>query len=327
MISRRELIVLTGGTFAWPLAALAQQPGTIRQIGLLDYAARDERVRLWDAFRQRMRELGYVEGKTVVFEPRSAEGNADRLAALAAELVNLPVELIVAASTPATGAAKQATDTIPIVMTSTADPVGQGFVASLSRPGGNVTGLASLNADLSGKRLALLRQAVPQASRFAQILDAEDAASKIYEQTTKSAAQALGLPLQSIAVRGAEEFDGAFASMVRERAAALIVGSSARFFAERGRLAGLAAKHGLPALFNERSYAEAGGLMAYGSDFAEAWRHAADYVDKILRGTKPADLPVEQPTKFELVINLKTAKALGLTIPPALLARADKVIE
>jgi putative ABC transport system substrate-binding protein len=239
----------------------------------------------------------------------------------------LPVDVIVAVSSLPTQAAKHATGTIPIVMAIIADPVDLGIVASLSRPGGNVTGFTVLNSDLSAKRLELLRQAVPQASRFAQIWDADSAAAKIFAQNTERAAQALNMSLQSLAVRSAEEFDGAFASMVRERAAALIVGGSPLFFAERTRLAALAAKHGLPELFNERSYADAGGLMSYGSDFAENFRRAADYVDKILRGAKPADLPVEQPSKFELVINLKTAKALGLTVPPTLLAIADEVIE
>jgi putative tryptophan/tyrosine transport system substrate-binding protein len=322
---RRDVIAMLGSAAAaWPLGARAQQPSTIRRIGLLDYSVRP---RLWDAFRQRMRELGYVEGKTVAFESRCAEDKADRLPALAAGLVNLPVDVIVAASAPAIQAAKQATGTIPIVMAIVADPVGLGLVASLGRPAGNVTGFALLNSDLSGKRLELLRQAVPQASRFAQLWDADSPPARIDVQNTESAAQALSLPLQSIAVRSAEDFDGAFASMERERVTALIVGGSPLFFAARTRLADLAAKYGLPTLFNERSYAEAGGLLAYGSDFTVNFQRAADYADKILRGAKPADLPVEQPSKFELVINLKTARALGLTIPPTLLALADEVIE
>jgi putative ABC transport system substrate-binding protein len=324
-MKRRDVIaMLAGAAAAWPLAGHAQQTSAIRRIGLLDDIVRP---RLWDDFRQRMRELGYVEGKTVTFEQRWAEGKADRLPALAIELVNLQVDVIVTGNSQATQAATQATRTIPIVMTITSDPVGQGFIASLNRPGGNVTGLVLLNADLGAKRLELLRQAVPQASRFAQLWDADNAGSKSEAKNIERTAKALDLPLQSLAVRSAEEFDGAFAAMVRERAAALVVTGSALFFAEHTRLADLAAKHGLPAIFNARSYAEAGGLMAYGSDFAVNFQHAADYVDKILRGTKPADLPVEQPSRFELVINLKAARALGLTIPPNLLATADEVIE
>jgi putative ABC transport system substrate-binding protein len=327
---RREFITALGGTAVWMFSARAQSASRIQRIGILDYAVREAgRLRLWEAFRQRMRELGYADGDTVVFEPRWAEGKVDRLSALAAELINLPVEVIVAASTPAAQAAKRATSTIPIVMTGAADPVGQGIVASLSRPGGNVTGLAIINSDLSAKQLGLLPEAVPQASRIAMIWDAGAGfeGARIAAQNAQSAAQALGISLQSLAVRGAEELDSAFASMVRDRAAALIVGGSAVFFAERTRLADLAAKRGLPAIFNERSYVAAGGFMSYGTDLAESFRRTADYVDKILKGAKPADLPLEQPTKFELVINLKTAKALGITIPPNLLVQAEEVIE
>lgn len=329
---RREFITTLGGMAAWMFSACAQSASRIPRIGLLDYTAREAgRLRLWDAFHQRMRELGYAEGYTVVFEPRwaegKAEGKADRVKALAAELVNLPVEIIVTASTPAAQAAKGATSTIPIVMTGTTDPVAQGLVASLNRPGGNVTGLTLLTSDLSAKTLELLREAVPQASRIAMIWEGGNEGTRIVVRNAQSAAQALGISLQSLTVGGADEFDGAFASMVRDRTAAVIVGGSALFFAARTRLIDLAAKHRLPAIFNERSYVQAGGFMSYGSDFAEGFRRAADYVDKILKGAKPADLPIEQPTKLELVINLKTAKALGITIPPNLLVQAEEVIE
>ena len=327
-MQRREFITILGGAAAGMFCTPAQSAGKIQRIGLLDFTAREPgRQRLWDAFRQRMREMGYAEGETVVFEPRWAESKVDRVNVLAAELVNLPVDVLVVASTYATQAAKRATSTIPIVMTGAADPVGQGIVASLNRPGGNVTGLTVINSDLSAKQLELLREAIPQASHIAMVWDAGFEGARIAAQNAQSAAQALGISLQSIPVRGADEFDGAFASMVRDRAAAVVVGGSALFYAEGKRLADLAVKHRLPAVFNERSYAEAGGFMSYGSDFAENYRRAADYVDKILKGAKPAELPIEQPTKFELVINLKTAKALGITIPPNLLVQAEEVIE
>jgi putative ABC transport system substrate-binding protein len=274
-----------------------------------------------------MRELGYVEGDTVLFEPRWAEGEAGRSSALAAELAHLPVDIIVAASTPATQAAKHATDTISIVMTGTTDPVGLGLVASLNRPGGNVTGLALLTADFAAKGLEFLREAVPHASRIGVIWDPDTDTSRLVVRDTQNAANALGVSVQSVAAHSEGEFDGALASIVRDRADAVIVGGSPFFFAARTRLAELVVKHGIPAVFNERSYAEVGGFMSYGSDFADGFRRAADYVDKILKGAKPSDLPVEQPTKFELVINLKTAKALGLTVPQSLLVSADEVIE
>ena len=326
---RRDFVTLfAGAAVAGPLTARAQQGSKVRRIGFLDYASPEAgRLRLWDAFRQRMQELGYVEGDSVVFEPRWAEGRADRLPALAAELVNLKVDVIVTATSPATQAAKRATNTIPIVMATGTDPVSQGFVVSLNRPNKNVTGVATIDADLGAKRLELLQEAVPQASRFAMIWDASSEGAKIEARNSQSAAQALGISLQSLVVRGAEEFDGAFEAMVRDHATALIVGASAIFFTERTRLADLAVKHGIPTIFAVRDYAEAGGLMAYGVNFSDRFRRAAEYVDKILKGAKPADLPIEQPSKFELVINLKTAKALGITIPQSLLARADEVIE
>jgi putative ABC transport system substrate-binding protein len=326
---RREFIVGVGGAaLASPLAARAQPTSKARRIGLFDSSSPEAgRLRLWDAFRQRMRELGYVEGDTVVFEPRWALGRVDRPLALAAELVDLKVDVIVTAALLATQAAKRATDTIPIVMAAVDDPVSLGLAASLNRPGGNVTGLATIDSDLIAKRLELLRQVVPQASRLAMIWEAGNKGSGTAARNAQSAAQALGISLQSLPVRGAEEFDGAFASMVRDRAAALVIGSSAILFAERSRLADLAAKHEIPTIANERSYAVAGCLMAYGNDFSDYFRRAGDYVDKILKGAKPGELPIERPTKFELVVNLKTAKALGVEIPPMLLASADEVIE
>jgi putative ABC transport system substrate-binding protein len=276
--------------------------------------------------RQRLRELGYLEGQNIAFESRFADGKADRLPGLAAELVALKVDVIVTSGTPASLAAKQATRTIPIVMAQLADPVGAGLVASLGRPGGNVTGLTTQDADLSGKRLEMLLQVVPKVSRFAVLIDETSPGSMLIARGTQVAAQSLGVQLQSLGVRGPEELDRAFSAMKEARAGALIVESSSLLFTSRTRLADLALKNRLPTMFAQKEYAEAGGLMAYSADFSDLFRRTATFVDKILKGAKPADLPVEQPTKFELVINLKTAKALGLTIPPSLLGRADEII-
>jgi putative tryptophan/tyrosine transport system substrate-binding protein len=277
--------------------------------------------------RQRLRELGYLEGQNIAFESRFADGKTDQLPGLAAELVALKVDVIVTSGTPASLAAKQATRTIPIVMAQLADPVGAGLVASLGRPGGNVTGLTTQDVDLSGKRLEMLLQVVPKVSRFAVLIDETSPGSMLIARGTQVAAQSLGVQLQSLGVRGPAELDGAFSAMKEARAGALIVESSSLLFTSRTRLADLTLKNRLPTMFAQKEYAEAGGLMAYSADFSDLFRRTATFVDKILKGAKPADLPVEQPTKFELVINLKTAKALGVTIPPSLLARADEVIQ
>jgi putative ABC transport system substrate-binding protein len=277
--------------------------------------------------RQRLRELGYVEGQNVAFESRFGEGKPDRLPRLAAELIGLKADVIVTSGTPATQAAKQATRTIPIVMTNNADPVGAGLVASLARPGGNVTGLTAQDADLGGKRLEFFLQVVPKGSRLALLIDESNPGTVLIAKSTQAAAAALGLQLQSLGVRDPAGLDSAFSAMKESRAGALIVESSSMLFAWRTRLAELALKNRLPTMFAQRQYAEAGGLMAYAADFSDLFRRAATVVDKILKGAKPADLPIEQPTKWEFVINLKTAKALGLTIPPSLLQRADQVIE
>jgi putative tryptophan/tyrosine transport system substrate-binding protein len=326
---RREFIVGVGGAaLVLPLAVRAQPTSKAWRIGLFDSSSPEAgRLRLWDAFRQQMRELGYVEGDTVVFEPRWAKGRVDRALTLAAELVDLKVDVIATTAWLATQAATRATNRVPIVMAAIDDPVSRGFVASLNRPGGNVTGLATIDSDLIAKRLEFLREVVPQASRLAMIWEAGNEGAGTAARNAQNAAQALGISLQSLAVRGAEDFDGAFAAMVRDGAAALVIGASAVLFAERTRLADLATKHRLPTTSNERSYAEAGCLMAYGNNFSDSFRRAADYVDKILKGAKPGELPIERPAKFELVVNLKTAKALGLTLPLALLAGADEVIE
>jgi putative ABC transport system substrate-binding protein len=327
-MNRRSFIgTLAGGLLAAPLAVEAQPAGT-RRIGLLETSSPSPaRVRLWATLRQRLRELGYLEGQNIVFESRFGEGKPDRLPGLAAELVALKVDVIVTSGTPASLAAKQATRTIPIVMAQLADPVGAGLVASLGRPGGNVTGLTTQDANLSGKRLEMLREVVPKVSRFAVLIDETSPGSMLIARGTQVAAQSLGVQLQSLGVRGSGELDRAFSAMKEARTGALIVESSSLLFTSRTRLAELALKNRLPTVFAQREYAEAGGLMAYSADFSDLFRRTATFVDKILKGTKPADLPVEQPTKFDFVINLKTAKALGLTIPPSLLQRADQVIE
>lgn len=263
----------------------------------------------------------------MVFEARGADGKVERLAVLAAELVRLKVDAIVTAGTAAAQAARQATATIPIVMATSGDPVGVGLVASLARPGGNVTGVSTLNVELGAKRLQLAREVVPGASRLAILGDAGSPTSVSGIRETQAAARALGVHLHAVSVRGPAELDGAFSMIARERPAALIVTPSAVFFGERRRLATLAVKHRLPTVSGSREYAEAGGLIAYGADRAEALRRAAVYVDKILKGARPGDLPIEQPTTFELVVKLKTAKALGLTIPPSVLLRADQIIQ
>jgi putative ABC transport system substrate-binding protein len=285
---------------------------------------------MYEAFRQGLRDLGYVEGRNVVIEYREAEGKYDRLPALAAELVALKVDVILAGGTPATLAAKPATRTLPIVFAAVADPVTSGLVTSLARPGGNVTGLSVLAPELVGKCLELLKQAVPGVSRVAVLWHPGALGERTEKDMLKGAdvaARALGVRLQFLGTRGPDEFDRAFSDMTRARAGALTVLGSAMFLTERGRLVDLAAKHRLPAVYPWREGADAGGLMAYRPNVADLFRRAATYVDKILKGAKPGDLPVEQPTKFELVINLKTAKALGLTIPPSVLGRADEVIQ
>jgi putative ABC transport system substrate-binding protein len=271
--------------------------------------------------------LGYLEGQNIAFESRFGEGKPDQLLRLAAELVGLKVDVIVTSGTPATQAAKQATRTIPIVMAQLADPVGAGLVASLGRPGGNVTGLTTQDADLSGKRLGLLREVVPKVTRFALLVDETNPGTVLIARGTQAAARSAGVHFQSLGVRSPGELDRAFSAMKEARAGALIVESSSMLFPWRARLAELALKNGLPTMLAQREYAEAGGFMAYAADFSDLFRRAATFVDKILKGAKPADLPVEQPTKYDFVINLKTAKALGLTVPPPLLLQADKVID
>ncbi len=320
--------LLLGGLFS-PVAAEAQQAANAARIGYLATNLASS-PHLHDAFRQGLRDFGYVEGRNVVIEYRSAEDKLERLPALAAELVALKVDVVVAPNTPAALAAKQATRTLPIVFAVVADPVTSGLVTSLARPGGNITGLSVLGPELVGKCLEQLTQAVPGVSRVAGLWQPGALGERTEKDMLKGAevaAQALGVELQFVEARGPADLARAFSDMTRARAGALTVLPSNMFNSERRRLVALAAKHRLPAVYPWRESVDAGGLMAYGPNLADSFRRAATYVDKILKGAKPADLPVEQPTKFELVINLKAAKALGLTIPPSLLGRADHVVE
>jgi len=329
-VDRRTFIgTLTGGLLALPLAGEPQRAAKIARIGWLgDKPAASPHLR--EAFRQGLRDLGYVEGHNLVIEYRDAAGKLERLPALAAELVALKIDVIVAVSTPAALAAKQATRTLPIVFTAAADPVASGLVASLARPGGNVTGSAFIDPELVGKCLEQLKQAVPGVSRVAVLWQPGGQGERTEKDLLKAAevaARALGVRLQFVEARGPKDFDRAFSDMTRARADALTVLTGSMLFGERRRLVDLAAKNRLATVFLYREGAAAGGLMAYGPNVADLFRRAATYVDRILKGEKPGDLPIEQPTKYELIINLKTAKALGLTIPPSLLQRADQVIE
>lgn len=328
MISRRAFLGSLGlGVLGGPLAAEAQPAGRVPRVGFL--CARAGPSSHTVAFLHGLRELGYVEGKDILIEWRFApEGRRDPFPDLAAELVRLKVDLIVVASPPAIRPTKEATTSIPIIMAQSDDPIGAGFVTSLARPGGNITGLSFMAPELSGKQLELLKAAVPQASRVAVLSDINDRFTGRQLGAVQRAAATLGVKLQPLPIRGApKDFDRAFAAMRKERAEALVVLPDVMFFDHPERLTTLAAKSRLPAVYGEREFADAGGLMAYGPNYDDLFRRSAYYVNRILKGAKPADLPLEQPTKFDLVINLKTAKALGLTIPQSLLVRADQVIQ
>ena len=323
------ITLLLGGLFS-PSTAGAQQAAKVARIGYLSINLAAAPPTQHEAFRQGLRDLGYMEGRNVEIEYRDAGGKPERLPTLAAELVALKVHVIMAGSTLNALAAKQATTTIPIVFLSGGDPVRDGLVTSFARPGGNVTGLSSLTPERVGKCLELLTQGVPGIRRVAVLWQpgavGETTAKNLLKEA-EVAARALGVRLQFVEARRPADIDRAFADMMKARADALAVWANPMFVSERGRLAALAAKNRLPAVYTFRDFVDAGGLMSYGHSQADLNRRAATYVDKILRGAKPADLPVEQPTKFDLVVNLKTAKALGLTIPPSLVARADHVVE
>ena len=308
------------------VVAEAQQPTKIPRIGYLSASSTSNNAARIEAFRQGLRELGYVEGKNIVIEWRHAEEKLDHLPALAVELVRLKVDVIVTAGPPATRAAKGATSTIPIVMGFDNDPVGNGFVASLARPGGNITGLANLNPELSGKRLELLKEIIPRLSRVAVFGESTFPGNTQSLRETELAAGAFGVKLQYLEVLGPKDIETAFGAARKGRAEAVLVLQSPIFNSQRKQIVELAVKNRLPAIYSAAEWMEDGGLMTYSASLTDLFRRVATYVDKILKGTKPADLPVEQPTKFEFVINLKAAKQIRLTIPPNVLARADKVI-
>jgi putative ABC transport system substrate-binding protein len=326
-IIRREFVVLLGGAaVAWPLAASAQQPGKLPTIGFLGSATSATQGQLVAAFVQRLRELGWIENRTVAIEYRWAEGRPERFAEIAAEFVRLEVNVIVTPATAAVVAVKQATSIIPIVFGAAGDPVGTGLVASLARPGGNVTGLSIQTPDLAGKRLELLREVVPGLRRLAILANVGGPSVVLDMREVQATARTLGLDVITSEIQRAEDIVPAFEAL-NGRADALYVCIDPLVIAHRIRINTLALAGRLPTMHGLREYVEAGGLMSYGPNVPDLFRRAADYVDKILRGTKPADIPVEQPIKFDLIINLTTAKALGLKIPESLLLRADEVIE
>jgi putative ABC transport system substrate-binding protein len=328
---RRQFITLLGGAAAaWPVVARAQEAtSTIRRVGfLLPGVARTTAVRgLLEAFREGLKEYGWVEGQNISVDYRFAEGKEDALPGIAAALVQSWLDVIVAEGTPAIQAAKNVTQTVPIVMAVSNDPVGSGLVASLNRPGGNITGLSVLSQELGGKRLQLLTEIIPGLARVAVLSNPSNPSNTLLLEQTKAAAQSLGVEIHVAEVQGPDRFESAFAAIAAAHAGALIVLGDGMLYSQQPRIVTFAAASHLPALFGEKEGAEAGGLIAYGPSIPASFRRAAAYVDKILRGAKPADLPVEQPTKFELVVNLQTARAIGVTIPTSILLRADEVIE
>jgi putative ABC transport system substrate-binding protein len=320
-------ILIAATLLAVAVIAEAQQPNKVPRIGYLAANSRSTNLARIEAFQQGLRDFGYVEGKSIVIEWRYAEGKLDRLPGLAAELVRLKVDVIVSAGPPPTRSAKQATATIPIVMGFDDDPVGSGFAASLARPGGNITGLSTLAPEISGKQLELLREIAPKLSRVAVLGNATQPGNPQALREINLAADAFGVQLQYLEVGGPKDIETAFRAASKEGANAVLVVSSAIIFSQRRQVAELAVKSRLPAIYNRPEYVEDGGLVFYGVSYTDLFRRAATYVDKILKGTKPDELPVEQPKKFEFIINLKAAKQIGLTIPPNVLARADKVIK
>ncbi len=328
-MDRRTFITrIAGGVLAAPLAAEAQQPSRVPRIGYLEFGTAAPGAPLLEAFRQGLRDLGWVEGQNIAIEIRYAEGKRDQLPELAAELVRRKVDLIFASTTPAALAAKHATTTIPIVIGFVADPVGSGVVASLARPGGNITGWTHVaGLEIGGKRLELIKATVPGVTRIGALWNPANPIHAPIVKNLEAAAQALKVQLHPVPVQDPNELESAFGMLARKRAEALTVISDGMFLAQRDRIIALAAQSRLPAMYGDTDLVEAGGLMAYSVNLPEMFRRGASYVDRILKGARPADLPVEQPTRFYFVINLRTAKALGLTIPQSLLLRADQVIQ
>ena len=327
-IKRRKFLTLCGGAvLAWPLAVRAQPMAKVWHVGMLETTAATLNATNLDAFKQALRQLGYIEGQNLIVEYRSGDGHIERFPQLAAELVRLNVDIIITRGTPAALAAKKATATIPIVMAAIGEPVETGMVASLARPGGNVTGLSAFVTELTAKRIEIMREVIPQLSRMALIDNMANRSVPAQWDETKRAAFALGIQPQLYDVRKAEDIERAFSSAIAQRVNALSVGNDSVVIANRIQVVQLAAKHRLPAIYATRDFVDAGGLLSYAAHYPDLYRRAAAYVDKIFKGAKPADLPVEQPTKFEIVVNLKAASALGLTVPSTLLARADEVIE
>jgi len=328
MIGRRTFLFASGALLVAPFSTRAQPRGKTYRIGYLQTATPDEQAPLTNAFDDGLRELGYVEGRNIVIERRFAWGSQERLPELAAELVRMDVDVIVTGANIVIAAVKRATSTIPVVMATSRDPVGSGFVASLARPGGNITGLTGdPTPEVQSKRLELLKETVPGASRVALLVNPLAPAAQTYRNAVESAAGKLGVSLLIVEARGRSEFEDAFATMARGRADALVVLPDPVFFTARVQIVELAKKYRLPAVYHAAEVVEAGGLMSYGASLADQFRRAAAYVDKILKGARPGDLPVEQATKFELAVNLRTAKALGVVFPKDLLRRADQVIE
>jgi len=323
---RREFITLLGGAAAWPLAARAQQPGKVPTIGVLVPGTPSSHGQLFAIVVQRLRELGWIDGYTIAIQFRWAEGRTEQLAEIAAEFVRLKVDVIVTTGTPATLAAKQATSVIPIVFASTGDPVGTGLVANLGRPGGNVTGLSLQQVETVGKRLELLREVVPSLGRLALLANVDNPPAVLDMGEVQATARTLGVEVITLEIRRGEDIAPAFEAL-NGRAQALYIVWDALVGTHLFRINTLVLAARLPTMHTQRQPVEVGALMSYGANFPNLFRRAADYVDKVLRGTKPADLPVEQPTKFDLIINLTTAKVLGLTVPSTLLALADELIE
>jgi putative ABC transport system substrate-binding protein len=326
-MNRRELIALLGGTAAWPLVAHAQQPGKLPTIGFLDPSSADEYAPFLAAFRKGLNEVGFVEGSNVVIEYRWANGRYDRLPALATELVRIPVTVLVATGITAATAATTATAAIPIVFNTGGDPVRFGLVASLNRPGGNVTGVASLGKVLVAKRFELLHELVPKADAIAFLVNPNNAVAELDTSDAQAAAAALGLKLIVAKASTADDIDTAFTTMAEERAGGLQQQVDPFLQSRRDQIVALATRYALPAIYERRDFVAAGGLMSYGTNLSDALRMVGNYTGRLLKGEKPADLPVQQPVKFELVINIKTAKALGLTVPLVMQMTADEVIE